>query len=117
MARLAQIVKWILLLPVLAAVLMLAVANSQPVIVHLNPFDTDDPVLRVGLALYQIGFILFALGALAGAFVTWNGQRRYRRRAHQEEQAAKLWQYRAQRAEKAQEPQSEIGTLLAGPSH
>ena len=29
--------------------LLLAVANDQSVTVHLNPFDTDDPVLRVDL--------------------------------------------------------------------
>jgi hypothetical protein len=115
MATFGRIIKWIVLLPVLAAVVLLAVANSQPVTVHLNPFDTADPVLRVELALYQIGFLLFAIGALCGAFVTWNGQRRYRSRARREGQAAKIWQYRAQKAERADAPQSEAGALLAGP--
>ena len=56
MARVGAVLKWIILLPVLVAVLMLAVANDQTVTVHLNPFDPADTVLKVDLALYQ-GFM------------------------------------------------------------
>lgn len=115
MTTLAAILKWILLLPILVAVLFLAVANDQAVVVHLNPFDTADPVLRLELPLYQIGFIVFALGALAGAFVTWNSQRKYRLRASRQSKAAKIWQYRAQKAERADAPPNEASALLAGP--
>jgi hypothetical protein len=85
LGRLGAFLKWIVLLPIAAAVLLLAVANDQTVTVHLNPFDTEDPVLRVDLALYQIAFIVFVAGALTGAFVAWSGEvrRRVRRRREQ----------------------------------
>ena len=54
---LGTILKWAILLPVLLAVVLLAVANDQTVTVHLNPFDKADPVLKVELALYQIAFL------------------------------------------------------------
>jgi hypothetical protein len=87
LGRLGAVLKWIILLPVAAAVLLLAVANDQSVTVHLNPFDTDDPVLRVDLALYQIAFIVFVAGALAGAFVAWSGEVRRRARRRREQAA------------------------------
>ena len=94
LATLATIVKWAILLPVFLAIVLLAVANDQSVTVRLNPFDAEDPMLRVDLALYQVAFILFALGVLVGGIVAWNGQRRALRRARTAPDAA-AWQPRA----------------------
>jgi ABC-type uncharacterized transport system permease subunit len=90
LGRLATIVKWLVLLPVLAAVALMAVANDHRVTVNFNPFEPADPVLQVELALYQIAFAVFVLGALVGAFVAWKSQlgRRRRRRAADERLAA-----------------------------
>jgi hypothetical protein len=68
---LATILKWVVLLPVLLAVVLLAVANDQSVTVHLNPFDKADPVLKVDLALYQLFFLVLVLGVLIGGFIVW----------------------------------------------
>jgi hypothetical protein len=76
MSALGALLKWVVLLPILVAVVLLAVANDQTITVHLNPFNVDDPVLRVNLALYQLAFALFVLGALIGALVTWASQGR-----------------------------------------
>ncbi|MGH6923585.1 MAG: DUF1049 domain-containing protein [Propylenella sp.] len=97
---LGTILKWAILLPVLIAVVLLAVANDQVVTVRLNPFDTSDPVLRLDLALYQIAFLLFVLGALVGGLVAWRGQRKHRLRARDRQQDAALWQSRAERPDR-----------------
>jgi hypothetical protein len=97
---LGLILKWAILLPVLIAVVLLAVANDHTVTVRLNPFDTSDPVLRLDLALYQIAFLLFALGALVGGLVAWRGQRKHRLRARDRQQDAAQWQARAERSER-----------------
>ena len=99
MSKLALILKWLILLPLLVAVVLLAVANDQTVTFHLNPFNTDDPVLRVDLPLYQVAFIFFVPGSLAGALVGWSGQRKYRRRARDRREEAALWQARAEWSE------------------
>ena len=44
---LGTILKWVILLPILAVVVLLSVANDQSVTVHLNPFDKADAVLKV----------------------------------------------------------------------
>jgi hypothetical protein len=100
LATLATILKWLVLLPVFAAVVLLAIVNDQTVTVHLNPFDAADPVLRVDLALYQLAFILFALGVLIGGAIAWLNQGRYRRRARRERSDAAFWQARAERSER-----------------
>lgn len=71
MHALATILKWVILLPVLLVVVLLAVANDQSVTVHLNPFDKSDPVLKVELALYQLFFIVLVLGVLIGGCIVW----------------------------------------------
>ena len=92
---LGTIVKWVILLPILLAVVLLAVANDQTVTVHLNPFDKSDPVLKVDLALYQIGFLVFVIGVLFGGVIVWSRQRKYQRLRARREDAA-LWQARAE---------------------
>jgi hypothetical protein len=79
--RLATVLKWIILLPVLVAALLLAVANTQTIDLHLNPFDSGDPVLTKHLALYQLAFVVFVAGALIGGLIVWLNQHKYRRRA------------------------------------
>jgi uncharacterized integral membrane protein len=105
MSALGALLKWVVLLPILVAVVLLAVANDQTITVHLNPFNVDDPVLRVNLALYQLAFGLFVLGALIGALVTWAGQHKYRSRSRHRKDEAQFWQSRAERAEQSERPQ------------
>jgi uncharacterized membrane protein YciS (DUF1049 family) len=100
MTRIAVVLKWLLLLPILIVAVLLAVANDQAVPVHLNPFDTSDPVLSYEVPLYQLAFLIFALGALVGAVVVWNGQRRYRVGAHRNRRDMKLWRARVEASER-----------------
>jgi hypothetical protein len=116
-AWLGTLLKWIVLLPVAVAVVALAVVNDQTVTVHFNPFDSGDPVLRVELALYQLAFVVFVLGALAGGVIAWSGQRKYRRRARERVEQAALWRARAERSERqqAEPPASRAGAFLPRP--
>ncbi len=94
---LGTILKWVILLPILAAVLALAVANGQSVTVHLNPFESGDPVLKFDLPLYQLAFVLFLLGALVGGLVAWMGQMKHRRRERARREAVAPFQGHAER--------------------
>jgi len=90
---LSTILKWAILLPVFAGVVLLAIANDQDVVVNLNPFDKGDRMLRVVLPLYQLAFLIFVIGVLLGGLIAWSGQLRRRRRLREEQSA--LWQTRA----------------------
>ncbi len=99
---LGTILKWAVLLPVLVAVVLLAVANDQNVTLHLNPFDKGDPVLQLELALYQIAFLVFVLGVLFGGLIVWSNQRKHWRRLRDRREDAALWQARAEWSEHRQ---------------
>jgi uncharacterized integral membrane protein len=117
LATLGTILKWVILIPILVVVVLLAVANDQTVTVHLNPFDTDDPVLRVDLPLYQVAFILFVLGTLVGGLVAWRGWRKHRKRARDRRHETALWQARTEWSEqrKAEPGPSEASAFLPRP--
>lgn len=119
MRKISALLKWIILLPILLVVLLLAIANDQSVTLHLNPFDTADPVLKVDLALYQLAFAFFFLGALAGGLAVWSGQHKYRRRARERREEAAVWQERARRSERPRDEtpaaQSRIAAFLPRP--
>jgi len=113
MRQLGSLLKWAILLPILIVVVLLAVANDHQVPVRLNPFQPDDPVLQVQLALYQLAFLLFVLGALLGSLVTWLNQRRYRREARREREQAAFWASRAQQADRSAEQAREPSRAAA----
>lgn len=112
---LGRVLKWVILLPILAAILALAVANGQTVTVYLNPFDGADPVLRFELPLYQLAFVLFVFGALVGGLVAWSSQLRQRRRERARREAA-LFQGRGERpAERQPSPAPNAAGFLPRP--
>jgi uncharacterized integral membrane protein len=113
LATLAAILKWLILLPILAILVLLALANDHMVPVRLNPFEPADPSLQVELALYQVAFVVFAVGALVGGLVSWMNQVRARRRLRREREEAERWRVQAEERRRAREAQ--VG-LLRGPA-
>lgn len=90
--RLGTLLKWLILLPALIAVVLLAVANDQTVAVHFNPFDTADPLLKVDAPLYQVVFAVFALGVLVGGIVVWTSRIRHRSSLRQRDDGGAAWE-------------------------
>lgn len=117
MHSLATILKWVILLPVLLVVVLLAVANDQSVTVHLNPFDKSDPVLKVELALYQLFFIVLVLGVLIGGFIVWLNRLRRRSFADRPWNDVGLSQGRSERPEQrgAEQHPARVSAYLPRP--
>ncbi len=113
MSKLGRLVKWLILVPVLAVVALLSVANDHLVTLNFNPLEPADQAMQIDLALYQIGFAAFVAGALVGAFIVWNNQRKYRRKARNSRYEAARWQAKVEQAER---PATTTGPLLAGRS-
>lgn len=74
--------KAVILLPLIGLAVGWAMANRQPVEVSGDVFNLHvTPYVAEPLPLYAVVFAAMALGVLFGSFLTWNGQRRYRRQA------------------------------------
>ncbi|WP_036255718.1 LapA family protein [Methylocapsa acidiphila] len=77
-----RFLRLLLLLPIVAAVLAVAVANRQPVALALDPFvATGHPGPQIVAPLYLILLICVMVGVFIGGVATWIEQGKHRRAA------------------------------------
>ena len=118
-----RFLKSLVLLPVAAIVILLAVANRAPVRLSFDPFSADAPVFSVDLPLYAILFGAVAMGIVVGGIFTWLGQgttrakvRPHRREAAQYEREATRLRAYAPKTERPGFPAAVSGrTALPAP--
>ncbi len=92
MNKLKKIVSLVVFVPLGIVLIVLAVANRQPVTLALNPFRPDDSVLSLSAPFFLFLFVAVLLGMLIGWSVTWIGQGKHRRQARVEAREAIKWQ-------------------------
>jgi uncharacterized integral membrane protein len=74
---LRKIVTALILLPIMALVVLFAVANRSAVTVSLDPFAGQPPMFAASIPL----FVLLLVVLIAGVISSWLRQSRWRRRA------------------------------------
>lgn len=74
-----RFIKWLILAPIFAFLLLFAVLNRQNVLLSFNPFETAISELQFEIPLFLLLFIVFALGCVSGAVLHWMGQGPQRR--------------------------------------
>lgn len=83
---------WLLLaFPAAAILIALAVANRHPAVLKLDPFKPDNPVISLNLPLFAYIFAALFAGMALGAFATWLGQGKWRKRLRERTQEAHRW--------------------------
>ena len=92
-----RFLKSLVLLPVAAVVVLLAVANRSAVRLSFDPFSADAPVFAVNLPLGAILFGAVALGIVVGGVFTWLGQGKTRARARYHRREAAQYEREATR--------------------
>ena len=73
-----RIVNVVILIPVAIVLIVLSVANRQPVTLAFNPFRPEDSVLSVTAPFFVYLFLTTILGLVLGALITWFAQGKYR---------------------------------------
>lgn len=76
-----RILKLLVLLPIAAALVLLAVANRQVVTLVLDPFSRGPEAMSITLPLFILAFILLAVGIVLGYVAAWLAQGRHRKAA------------------------------------
>lgn len=109
-----KIVNIVVLVPVAIVLIVLSVANRQPVRMALNPFRPEDSVLSLTAPFFVFLFLALLLGMIIGAVATWISQHKYRKRARVEATEAVKWQTEADR-QKARADAVAAQTALAAP--
>ena len=94
-----KVVAVLILVPLAALLVALAVVNRKPVMLGLNPFDANAGYgIEAPLFVFLLG--AFALGLVIGGFATWLGQGKWRKTARVEAREASTWRRQADRLEK-----------------
>lgn len=88
MSRVRKIISLVIFLPLAIMLIVLCVANREPVRLALNPFQPSDTVLSVTGPLFLVLFLALLVGMLIGSLGTWLAQAKYRKQARQEARAA-----------------------------
>jgi uncharacterized integral membrane protein len=91
-------IKLILLIPIVAILVALSVANRAPVEFSLDPFGGDDPVLSAPIPLYWLLFGAAVFGVVIGGMATWIGQSKWRRAARHDHSEVERMKRDAERA-------------------
>ena len=92
-----KIVNVLVLIPVGIVLIVLSVANRQPVTLALNPFRPEDGVLSVTAPFFVYLFLATIFGLVLGALITWFAQGKHRRRARIEAGEAVKWHTEAEK--------------------
>jgi uncharacterized protein HemY len=82
---LRRIVRLVVVLPAVAVLAAIGLANTQDVRLALDPFRPDNPVLSLVLPFYIWLLAAVILGVLIGGLATWASQARWRRSARRRE--------------------------------
>jgi uncharacterized integral membrane protein len=78
-----NLLKWIVLTPLVAVLLVFALVNRESVTVTLDPFGGSPPALSVTAPLFVVLGLAAMVGVVAGGIATWFAQGRHRRAARQ----------------------------------
>ena len=92
---------WLLIaVPVGAALVSIAVANRQMVLLKLDPFRPDNPIIGLNLPLYAYIFGALFAGMILGGIAVWLGQGRWRKRVRERTHEANRWYREATRLDR-----------------
>jgi uncharacterized integral membrane protein len=75
--------KWVVLAPFAAVLLVFALVNRQSVTVSFDPFGGTPPALAANAPLFIALGVAAMIGVVAGGIATWFAQGRHRRAARQ----------------------------------
>jgi uncharacterized integral membrane protein len=75
----------LVLVPLAIVLVVLAVANRQPVVISLDPFDPAQPAFAVTLPLFALLLALTIGGVIVGGIAAWLRQSKWRRAARRAE--------------------------------
>ncbi len=79
-----RLVAWLVLIPFCIILVLFALANRQMVLVGLDPFMGEPPLIPpVEMPMFLAIYLLLIIGVLLGGTATWFAQGRQRRQKRQ----------------------------------
>lgn len=100
MSFIKRIVWLLAAVPLGAALIAIAVANRQKVLLKLDPFRPENPLIGLNLPLYAYIFGALFAGMIIGGIAVWLGQGKWRKRVRERTHEAHKWYREAARLER-----------------
>jgi uncharacterized integral membrane protein len=94
----------LILVPVTAVLVLLAVANRESVTLSLDPFSPEAPAWSVALPLFVVILGAMIVGALIGGIAAWLRQGGYRHEARARRTVVARLEAEAERLRRSAEP-------------
>ncbi|KZK99894.1 LapA family protein [Pseudovibrio brasiliensis] len=111
----ARFLRNLLLIPIAALLVVLAVANRHSTLISLNPFNPEDPMLTFNIPVFWLLFGAVGLGVMLGGVATWMRQGRFRKEARVQRREANQLKHEADSLRKV--AQGDIAPGLPSPDH
>ncbi len=92
-----KLIRYIVIVPLAIAFIILAVANRQIVTLSLDPFSVSDPSIYIRMPLFILVLAGILAGVLAGGMAAWLRQGKWRRTAREKADEASRWRAEAGR--------------------
>ncbi|MFB2549894.1 DUF1049 domain-containing protein [Ensifer soli] len=92
-----KLINLVILLPIAIVLIVLCVANRQPVTLALNPFEPQDSLLSLTAPFFAFVFGGLIVGLIIGSLATWFTQGKHRQRARRHATEVSKWQGEAER--------------------
>lgn len=108
-----RIVKIVLLVVILVAIVLLALANRDMVVVQLMPEPLDQIVqASVEVPLFVVGLVSILAGLIIGYILEWLREYRYRRRLALKEREAAQLSRELEKAKRSGKPEDDVLALI-----
>ena len=105
--RILRKILWLLVaLPLAATLIALSVANRHAVVLKLDPFRPENPLITLNQPLYQYVLVALLAGIVVGGCATWMGQGKWRRRFRDRTREAYHWHSEAHKLHQQTRPSS-----------
>lgn len=72
-------IKALILVPVGFVIILLAIANRTPIVISLDPFSAQDPLISFTAPLWLALLVALAIGVLVGGVAAWLVQGKHRK--------------------------------------
>ena len=95
-----KLVLALVVIPLGALLIALAVVNRKPAELMLDPFGGAEQSFMIEAPFFLFLIGAFALGLLIGGFASWLNQGKWRRTAREEAREARDWRRQADRLER-----------------
>lgn len=96
-------IRYLVIVPLAIAIIVLAVANREIVTLSLDPFSLTDPAVYIRMPLFILVLLGIVIGVIAGGVAAWLRQGKWRQAAREKSDEAERWRREAERLRDANE--------------